>query len=389
MKPSLSILFLLCTLSAQAWDFCQKNADGIMIYYNRIADDEEACEVAYAKDADYCYPVIRVPSEVLLAVDPELGYPDTMLTVIGLGKSAFYRGMMQKIELPPTIGYIESSAFSHCESLESIEWPEGNDWLYYIGPMAFSQTNSLDYFKIPKSVEELSESAFAYSGMTTVEFEEGNKYITSIPNRCFYNSAIVNIKIPSFIKEIGEYAFAECKGMNPPYLSVGVKIIGSYAFYNHKKWNQFELPETITDIGDYAFCARITDSGGEKPSRDLLNISTLYVNAKKPPYCLSKKALGDDTYDVDKKIYTPEITNLNFVIPEKTPKDYQAIYPWTRIAIPCYHTRDTSGIPTVTAGSQDEEESIFSLDGKQLDFRQKGINIVRYKDGTVRKVLQR
>ena len=119
-------------------------------------------------------------------------------------------------------------------------------------------------------------------------------------------------------------------------------------------------------------------------------VNTLYLNAKRPPYCLSTKTLGDDTYDNSKRMFTPNITDLVFVVPIKTPEVYQATYPWSRIAIPCYRTRDTSGIPSVTATQQeDAEESIFSLDGRRLDFRQKGINIVRHKDGSASKVMQR
>jgi hypothetical protein len=32
-------------------------------------------------------------------------------------------------------------------------------------------------------------------------------------------------------------------------------------------------------------------------------------------------------------------------------------------------------------------ESIFSLDGRQIDFKQKGVNIIRHKDGTKKKVM--
>ena len=390
MRIFLSILFLLCTVSVQAWDFCAPNQDGIMLYYNRIPDDEAACEVAPAREADYCYPVVRVPAEVVIQADQERGGPDTTLTVIGLAHSAFARGMMKKIELPFTIGYIGYGAFSNCQWLESIEWPDGNEWLYSIGEVAFYNCGQLLHFQIPKTVEEIGERAFYRSGLQSVDFEEGNPYITSIPKECFRESGIVNLTLPPTIREIGEYAFADCAALNPPRLPVGLKIIGSYAFYNHHQWSQLELPETVTDIGDYAFCHQVKDEGGVNPYRKLLFVNTLYLNAKRPPYCLSTKTLGDDTYDNSKRMFTPNITDLVFVVPIKTPEVYQTTYPWSRIAIPCYRTRDTSGIPSVTATQQeDADESIFSLDGRRLDFRQRGINIVRHKDGSASKVLKR
>ena len=290
---------------------------------------------------------------------------------------------MTKIELPSTIGYIGNGAFGHCELLESIEWPDGNAWLYSIGRSAFFKCVQLTHFQIPKTVEEIAEHAFKGSGLQSVDFEEGNPYITSIPKQCFRESGIVNLTLPPTIREIGEYAFAECTSMNPPRLPVGLKIIGSHAFDNHHQWSQLELPETVTDIGEYAFCSPKSDGR-------YLCVNTLYVNAKWPPYCLSEKVLGDNTYDNSKRMFTSEIRDLIFVVPEKTSELYQTTYPWNRIAIPCYRTRDTSGIPSVTATQQeDAEESIFSLDGRRLDFRQRGINIVRHKDGSASKVLQR
>ena len=116
-------------------------------------------------------------------------------------------------------------------------------------------------------------------------------------------------------------------------------------------------------------------------------INTLYVNAKRPPYCKSKKTLGDDTYDYSTRTYTPEITDILCVVPEKCSIEYQTTYPWSRITIPCYRTRDISGVSSATV-PEAQPESIFSLDGKKLDFQQKGLNIIRYKDGTTRKVMK-
>ena len=289
--------------------------------------------------------------------------------------------------MPFTIGYIGYGAFAYCQCLESIEWPDGNTWLYSIGRSAFFKCVQLTHFQIPKTVEEIAEHAFKGSGLQSVDFEEGNPYITSIPKECFMGSGIVNLTLPPTIREIGEYAFAECTSMNPPRLPAGLKIIGSYAFFNHPQWSQLELPETVTDIGDYAFCSRGSDVWH---GWRFLYINTLYVNAKWPPYCLSTKVLGDSTYDNSKRMFTSEIRDLVFVVPIKTSELYQTTFPWNRIAITCYRTRDTSGIPSVTATQQeDADESIFSLDGRRLDFRQRGINIVRHKDGSASKVLKR
>ena len=68
---------------------------------------------------------------------------------------------------------------------------------------------------------------------------------------------------------------------------------------------------------------------------------------------------------------------------------YQTTWPWSRYDERCIIQRDISGIETVEVDEDAVEESIFSLDGKQIDFKQKGVNIVRRKDGTAKKVLVR
>jgi hypothetical protein len=44
-------------------------------------------------------------------------------------------------------------------------------------------------------------------------------------------------------------------------------------------------------------------------------------------------------------------------------------------------------VPTVSR--DDDAESIFSVDGSRRSVLQKGVNIIRHKDGTVRKVYRK
>ena len=69
MPRALSILLLaLCVLPAWSWDFCQKNKDGVMLYYNFYDDDFQMCEVAYNKDAQYTgkFDTLWIPDVVIL-----------------------------------------------------------------------------------------------------------------------------------------------------------------------------------------------------------------------------------------------------------------------------------------------------------------------------------
>ena len=48
---------------------------------------------------------------------------------------------------------------------------------------------------------------------------------------------------------------------------------------------------------------------------------------------------------------------------------------------------DPDGIKDIEHSPLNIEEAWYSLDGKKLSKPQKGINIIRYSDGTTRKVL--
>lgn len=391
-------LALLCIHSLSAWDFCQKNGDGVMLYYNRIWEDDLCCEVAFCQGAFYDVRRLRIPEEVILKGDELKGIPDTVLTVVGIQENAFRfmnsvsgnyryneRCLFVEVQFPPSLGYIGDYAFSGCDWLLRVIWPENTEWFFEIGEGAFKNTN-LSEIRIPKTTEFIGPQAFMNSAITSVEFEEGNKSLKTIPEYCFYGCFFKKFPIPSFIKSIGDYAFAQCQFTDVPHLPYGLKEIGSYAFFNHKKWDKLEIPETVTDIGEYALCTEYkSDADGTK--RRKLNLDKLYVNRKVPPYCYSTKTLGDETYDSESKTFTWTIDDVMLVVPLKSEKEYHTTFPWSRFNERNIRSRDLSGVSSATV-PEAQPESIFSLDGKRLDFQQKGLNIIRYKDGTTRKVMR-
>lgn len=45
VKPILSLMALFFTISSYAYDFCEANEDGVMIYYKIIRGSDKNCEV--------------------------------------------------------------------------------------------------------------------------------------------------------------------------------------------------------------------------------------------------------------------------------------------------------------------------------------------------------
>ena len=155
--------------------------------------------------------------------------------------------------------------------------------------------------------------------------------ITNIATGAFQGcQSLSSVHFSPYLETIGDYAFAECGNLKSPELPYGLGIIGNYAFWQHQAWLNLEIPETIMDIGEYALCNKINKS----PAR--LSIQNLYVNKVTTPYYITE--------------------------------------------------RDLSGIKPATAKTS-QPEDVFSLDGRRLAKPQKGLNIIRYKDGTAKKVV--
>ena len=422
MRFLLAILsFLLYTPSVWAWDFCLLNEDSIMLYYNIVDLDEGSCEVTLCRGAEYKCDILRIPGDIVLnRGNWDFGDPDTMLTVIGIGEDAFrydakhpdvynFTSEIGIVALPNSIEYIGECAF--CGSkLTRIVWPEGNEWFHSIGKNAFSNSD-LSEITIPRTIMEIGRSAFANSGVTRVEFEEGNRFLTKIPYACFSSCEILQevrmcnsiteigerafmnctrlrtVHLGSGLKTIGKSAFEECKELAPPKLPYGLEFIWERGFAGHGYWRSFELPSTIRDLGKYAFCSYKIINYELDTRLYFPYIDSLYVNKEVTPYCASEESLGDYTYwDKNLRSYTRVIQETVLVVPMGCVEEYATTYPWDRFSRKWICARDVSGVKTATV-KESQPEGVFSLDGKRLAKPQKGLNIIRHKDGMAKKVV--
>ena len=383
---------------AWAWDFCVPNEDDIMLYYKVVDEDEGSCEVAQNKDAIYNCRVLRIPERVILnRGNRDFGDPDTVYTVVGIGRRAFYSlyrpdppfdrydplSLFERVVLPKSISYIDERAFYGCIYLTNLDFPEGNKWLQSIGEYAFAWAGPTE-LTIPKTLQKLSPHAFEYSGLRYVEFEEGNEHITAIPDSCFRGSTLMRVKFSPEMEVIGDYAFAECEALEPPVFPYGLIVIGNGAFKQHKYWSSLEILETIMDIGEHAFSSKSNPKDRNCPA--VLRMDTLYVNKEMTPYCVSEKSLGDYQYSYKEKKFVRPITGTYLVVPQGCKEEYATTWPWDRFDTRYITERDLSGIKSAKVKTS-QPEGVFSLDGRRLAKTQKGLNIIRYKDGTAKKIV--
>ena len=198
----------------------------------------------------------------------------------------------------------------------------------------------------------------------------------------YYYDNLFNNKVYTSNDEIGEYAFAYCSGLTSLTLPDGITSIGISAFAYCSGLTSLNLPAGITSIDKYAFsgCSRLTSltlpagitSIGEFAFSYCSGLTSIYVYAEKVPRigryafegCASRKCT----------LYVPKGTYDNYRRSEFG--YFENIVEF-----------DATGIDKTTTSTDVKEVSRFSADGQRLAVPVKGLNIVKYSDGSVRKVV--
>ena len=207
------------------------------------------------------------------------------------------------------------------------------------------------------SNDKLGDYAFyGCSGLTSLTLPSG---VTSIGYRAFEGcSGLTSLTIPSSVTEIGNYAFYGCSGLTSLTIPSGVTSIGYGAFAGCSGLTSLTIPSSVTSIGYGAFagCSGLT---------------SIYVYTKKLP------ELGHYVFNgCDAK-------NCTVYVPKGTYDAYKSSEFGYFEKIVEF---DASGIDKVTTSTNAKEVSRYSANGQRLSAPAKGLNIVKYSDGSVKKV---
>lgn len=173
-------------------------------------------------------------------------FPSTLHT---LNSSMFGYTAIKNIVIPDTITNL-NSAFSQCETLESIELPEG---LKFAG--SFYLCSSLKELYLPDSVTKLTvnNNYDIYFGCTSLEVVHLSESITEIPPRTFQScTKLREVNIPDGVTNIGYNAFSGCSALKSVSIPDSVTSIGASAFYN-SGLTSASLSGSITSLGTGAF----------------------------------------------------------------------------------------------------------------------------------------
>ena len=159
--------------------------------------------------------------------------------------------------------------------------------------------------------------------------------------------------------EIGKFAFKGCSGLTSLTLPANIKWIGESAFSGCSGLTSLTLPSNITEIGEWAF----SNCGG---------LASIYVYAEKVPKMAEDVFKGCDA------------TKCILYVPKGTYDDYF-------ISNFGYFENieefEVTGIGKPTTSTDAKELSRYSVNGQRLVGPTKGLNIVKYSDGSVKKVV--
>ena len=267
-----------------------------------------------------------------------------------------YDGRLQHLDLSGATIVTDDWDFATCR-LTSVALPTG---LTAIPNQAFAECNELESAPIPQGVTSIGYDAFGNCHkLASITLPAG---LTNLQSGAFFGCAsLTSIVIPSGVKVIEGKTFSYCTGLKSLTLQEGITDIWDYAFTDCTLLTTITLPSTLGTICDAAFYR---------------------CNSLKSIYALNPQGIGIKGKPFEE--YTQSQCTL--YVPEGSMYNYKYWKEWNAFN----HIVEFSptGIDGVHSATERREVERYDTSGRRLTSPTKGLNIVRFNDGTTRKVMK-
>lgn len=302
-------------------------------------------------------------------------------SVTSIGNHAFYGGSgLTSVEFPSNLSSIGDWAFASCSGLKSVDLPSS---ITKMGEFVFNNCENLSSVKLPSEITAISKRAFSWCiSLKNIELPAG---ITSIDEEAFsFCSNLQNINLPSGITTIGSGAFWNCSNLTNVILPSALTSIGYLAFVNCSNLANVTLSSNITSIGSSAFsdCKSLKNL---TISKDVTSIKDIRFNNDYEDLELESVYVAwENPIEAGSFFNRIKISNCTLYVPKGTKEAYANADVWKDFGNIIEY--DATGIDKVTNRSNVKEISRYSLNGQRVTSPTKGVNIVVYSDGSIKKV---
>lgn len=261
------------------------------------------------------------------------------------------------VKIPDNVEKIGIRSFGDCWNLKNVKLPNA---IEKIDSMAFIGCESLVSMEIPQKVTRIEYATFcSCSKLSSITIPNN---LTYIGNCAFeYCKALETISLPKKLSVIGDNCFKYCVALNSLTIPDNVASIGSGAFGGCKKLSSLSIPASVTHIGENVFC-------------DCDNLVSIYVYREQPAEIEGFRLHTDCNLSEHCTLYVPKgcveaYRSSNWNTYFNNIKEFDA----------------ETGVHATVASSQPTETSRYDINGRKIEKLAKGINIIKYSDGSVRK----
>lgn len=317
---------------------------------------------------------LSIPESVMEIADCAFyncGFESLILpdSVTDIGDRAFAMCYaLVSVAIPESVKCIGEYTFSDCRNLEEIIVDPNNNVYYSIDGVLFNKDSStliiyppakIGEYVIPDSIKIIDKCAFlGCELLTSVTLPES---LIRIEYAAFSDcNSITSIIIPDSVTEIGDDAFNGCLNLTSITIGDSVMRIGERAFYRCQYVLTLSIGKSIKEIGSNAF--------------NFGQLVLTFYSSKEPIEIKEDIFGGCELWAL-----------LN--VPAEAVDVCQQIDPWKNFQyIGAY---DFTEVDLINSDSKVMIKSRHDISGSAVSEDYRGIVIISFTDGTIRKIIQK
>lgn len=178
------------------------------------------------------------------------------LTVLDMASFLDFKGL-EKVYVSDFVNEVSSHAFIGCDNLKEIHYkgkvyktPEEFREAFKIGP--YAGYDNISDIKVLDSIKQIG--AYAFEDCKSLKSVVLPSSVEKICNSAFwFCKNLAKVEIPDSVKEIENRAFEECVALTEVKLPYGIKKIADGTFLCCSSLKGISIPDSVKEIGQEAF----------------------------------------------------------------------------------------------------------------------------------------